>query len=136
MLIAPSAYRRHAARQRNPALCSLRTQSDARQLPQVQRVWQSNMEVYGADKVWRQLNREGVAVARCAVEQLRSQQGLQDARRGKAVRTTVSDPKCRARWTRSTGCFAPSGPISSGSRNQKVPDYVVVADRAALGPLQ
>ena len=51
------------------------------------------MQVYGADKVWRQLNREGVAVARCTVERLMRQQGLQGVRRGKAVRTTVPDLK-------------------------------------------
>jgi putative transposase len=56
-------------------------------------VWQANFQVYGADKVWRQLNREGVAVARCTVERLMRQQGLQGVRRGKAVRTTVPDPK-------------------------------------------
>ena len=50
------------------------------------------MQVYGADKVWRQLNREGVAVARCTVERLMRQRGLQDVRRGKAVRTTAPDP--------------------------------------------
>ena len=51
------------------------------------------MQVYGADKVWRQLKREGVAVARCTVERLMRQQGLQGVRRGKAVRTTVPDLK-------------------------------------------
>ncbi|WP_422010114.1 IS3 family transposase [Roseateles sp.] len=91
--IAPSAYWRHAARQRNPVLCSRRAQRDASLVPQVQRVWQANMQVYGADKVWHQLNREGVAVARCTVERLMRQEGLQGVRRGKAVRTTVPDPK-------------------------------------------
>ncbi len=56
-------------------------------------MWQANLQVYGADKVWRQLNREGVAVARCTVERLMRQQGLQGVRRGKTVRTTVPDPK-------------------------------------------
>jgi putative transposase len=51
------------------------------------------MQVYGADKVWRQLNREGVVVARCTVERLMRQGGQQGVRRGKAVRTTVPDPK-------------------------------------------
>lgn len=51
------------------------------------------MRVYGADKVWRQLQREDVVVARCTVERLMRQQGLQGARRGKAVRTTVPEPK-------------------------------------------
>ncbi|WP_422015542.1 IS3 family transposase [Roseateles sp.] len=91
--IAPSAYWRHAARRRNPVLCSRRAQRDASLAPQVRRVWQANMQVYGADKVWRQLNREGVVVARCTVERLMRQQGLQGVRRGKAVRTTVPDPK-------------------------------------------
>jgi len=51
------------------------------------------MQVYGADKVWRQLNREGIAVARCTVERLMREQGLQGVRRGKRVRTTVPDAK-------------------------------------------
>ena len=62
-------------------------------MPQVHRVWLANMQVYGADKVWLQLNREGVAVARCTVERLMRRQRLQGARRGKAQRTTVPDPK-------------------------------------------
>jgi putative transposase len=80
--VAPSAYRRHAARRREPAL-----------LPQVQRVYDQNLRVYGADKVWRQLRREGTAVARCTVERLMRLRGLQGVRRGKSVRTTVPDAK-------------------------------------------
>ena len=68
--VAPSAYRRHAARQRNPALQPARSQRDASLLPQVQRVYDQNPRVYGADKVWRQLRREGTAVARCTVKRL------------------------------------------------------------------
>ena len=59
----------------------------------IQRVWQANWQVYGADKVWRQMNREGIVVARCTVERLMRQLGLQGARRGKKVRTTISDSK-------------------------------------------
>jgi len=90
---APSAYRRHAARQRNPALLPARAQRDANLIPQVQRVYDANQRVYGADKVWRQLLREGVAVARCTVERLMRRLGLQGVRRGKGVRTTVPDAK-------------------------------------------
>ena len=93
MQIAPSAYWRHAARQRQPALRSQRAQRDAELAPQIQRVWQANLQVYGADKVWLQLNRQGVAVARCTVERLMRLQGLRGVRRGKAQRTTVADPK-------------------------------------------
>ncbi|WP_375140804.1 IS3 family transposase [Inhella proteolytica] len=91
--IAPSAYRRHAARQRNPALRSLRSQRDAVLAPQVHRVWQQNFRVYGADKVWHQLRREDVAVARCTVERLMRELGLRGVRRGKQQRTTVPDSK-------------------------------------------
>ncbi len=59
--------------------------------PHIQRVWNANMQVYGADKVWRQLNREGMVVARCTVERLMKRLGLRGARRGKTVRTTVAD---------------------------------------------
>ncbi len=93
MQVAPSAYRRHAARQRNPDLRSARAKQDEVLRPHIHRVWQANMQVYGADKVWRQLNREGIDVARCTVERLMRQQGLQGVRRGKRVRTTRSDPK-------------------------------------------
>ena len=89
--IAPSGYRRHAARQRNPELRCQRARRDALLMPQIERVWQANLEVYGADKVWRQMNREGITVARCTVERLMRQLGLQGVRRGKVMRTTISD---------------------------------------------
>lgn len=89
--VAPSAYRRHAARQRNPELRSARAKRDERLMPHIERVWQANMEVYGAKKVWKQMNREDIVVARCTVERLMRRLGLQGARRGKTVRTTVPD---------------------------------------------
>ena len=89
--IAPSCYRRHAAQIRDPALRCDRAKQDDELIPQVQRVWHANMQVYGADKVWKQLNREGIPVARCTVERLMRQLGLRGVRRGKVVRTTVSN---------------------------------------------
>ena len=91
--VAPSAYRRHAARRRNPALLSVRARRDAILLPHVQRVYDQNLQVYGADKVWRQLGREGTSVARCTVERLMRLLGLQGVRRGRSLRTTVPDAK-------------------------------------------
>jgi putative transposase len=91
--VAPSSYWRHAARLRNPALVPQRARRDAVLVDQVQRVHRANLQVYGARKVWRQLHREGVAVARCTVERLMRLKGLQGARRGKAVRTTTPDAK-------------------------------------------
>jgi putative transposase len=89
--IAPSGYRRYAAQQRNPALRCARAKRDDMLNPEIKRVWQTHMQVYGADKVWRQLNREGHPVARCTVERLMKRQGLQGVRRGKSVRTTITD---------------------------------------------
>ncbi|MEO9751208.1 MAG: IS3 family transposase [Marinobacter alexandrii] len=89
--IAPSAYRRHAARQRHPERCSDRAKRDERLIPEIERVWNANLRVYGADKVWKQMNREAIPVARCTVERLMRRLGLRGARRGKTVRTTVSD---------------------------------------------
>jgi putative transposase len=91
--VAPSGYRRHAARQRDPALRCARAQRDDVLMPEIERVWQANLQVYGADKVWRQMKREGTEVARCTVERLMSRLGLSGAVRGRVVRTTVPDPR-------------------------------------------
>ncbi len=91
--VAPSAYRRHAARQRRPELLCARAQRDAQLVQQIERVWGANHQVYGADKVWQQLQREGVTVARCTVERLMQRLGLRGVVRGKVVRTTVGDVK-------------------------------------------
>ncbi len=61
--------------------------------PHIERVWQANLQVYCADKVWKQLGRESLAVARCTVERLMRHQGLRGVMRGKVVRTTISDAK-------------------------------------------
>ncbi|MEQ1713870.1 MAG: IS3 family transposase [Hyphomicrobium sp.] len=91
--IAPSTYYAHAAREADPALRSRRAKTDEALMPQVQRVWDENFEVYGVRKVWRQLRREDFAVARCTVQRLMKRLGLRGVIRGKAVRTTLSDPK-------------------------------------------
>lgn len=89
--VAPSMYWRHAARQRNPALLCPRARRDAKLVADIERVWRSNRCVYGADKVWRALNRQGIRVARCTVERLMRARGLRGAMRGKKVRTTRPD---------------------------------------------
>jgi putative transposase len=93
MQIAPSGYWRHAARKLDPALQSARTQRDEVLSVEIERVWRANLQVYGADKVWRQLRRKGTDVARCTVERLMRRAGLRGVMRGKVVRTTVSDAK-------------------------------------------
>ena len=57
----------------------------------IRRVWDDNFQVYGARKVWRQLNREQIPVARCTVERLMRSSGLQGAVRGRKCRTTIAD---------------------------------------------
>ncbi len=91
--VAPSAYRRHAARLRNPELRSERAKRDETLCADICRVWKANRAVYGADKVWRQMHREDLPVARCTVERLMRGMGLQGVVRGKKVRTTHPDPE-------------------------------------------
>jgi transposase InsO family protein len=74
-------------------LLSPRAQRDGELMPKIEQVWKSNLQVYGADKVWKQMNRENVAVARCTVERLMRRLGLRGVRRGKVVRTTVRHDK-------------------------------------------
>lgn len=92
LLIAPSTYRAHAACGSDPGRASARTKRDALVRPEIKRVWEENFEVYGVRKIWRQLPREGMDVARCTVARLMRQMGLRGAVRGKAVRTTIRNP--------------------------------------------
>jgi transposase InsO family protein len=89
--IAPSTYYAHKARQADPSRLPERARRDAALKVEIQRVYNENRQVYGARKVWRQLHREGFPVARCTVERLMRQVGLQGVVRGKKVRTTIAD---------------------------------------------
>lgn len=87
--IAPSTY--YAARTRPPSTRAVR---DGELKPAILRVWEQNLAVYGADKVWDQLNKDGIRVARCTVERLMADLGLRGCRRGRVfVRTTVGDER-------------------------------------------
>lgn len=108
--VAPSAYRRAVARRRDPALRCMRARRDAVLEDHIERVWQANLQVYGARKVWRQLQREGIPVARCTVERLMRANGLRGARRGKAVRTTRADPAAPCPLDRVNRQFAAQRP--------------------------
>lgn len=82
--IAPNTY--WVAKKRPPSARSIR---DGELKIEILRVWGDNLEVYGADKVWTQLNREGFRVARCTVERLMRELGLSGARRGRAYKVTT-----------------------------------------------
>ena len=89
--IAPSTYYSHVAKRVDPEKLSARAKRDRVLKPEIARVFAENFEVYGARKVWRQLQREDVDVARCTVERLMRSMGLQGVIRGKPVRTTIAD---------------------------------------------
>ena len=89
--IAPSTYYEHKSREADPGRLPARTKRDQTLCVEIRRVWEDNFQVYGARKVWRQLQREGHAVARCTVEWLMKQLEIQGVRRGAKRWTTVCD---------------------------------------------
>ena len=90
--IAPSTYFLHKAQQHDATKRSARRRRDEDLRTAIQRVWDANQQVYGARKVWRQLQRDGWRVARCTVERLMRAMGLTGAVRGRAwVITTRAD---------------------------------------------
>ena len=91
MPIAPSTYYEHKVREANPERLPDRSKRDSALEIDIQRVWEENFEVYGARKIWRQLNREQIDVARCTVERLMKRLGIQGVMRGAKCWTTVSD---------------------------------------------
>jgi putative transposase len=92
LAIAPSTYHAHVAQRGDPEKASPRRRRDDFLRGQIRRVHAANFGVYGARKVWRQLGREGIAVARCTVERLMRGMGLRGVVRGRETRTTVSNP--------------------------------------------
>ena len=91
--ISPFGYRRYGARRRDTARLSKRAQREATLVLHIERVRQGNLRVCGADEVWMQMRREGIAVVRCTVERLMRRLSLRGVIRGKVVRTTISDLK-------------------------------------------
>lgn len=89
--IAPATYYTHRARRLDPELRPARAKRDEELSVDVRRVWQESFDgVYGAEKVWRELQREDVAVARCTVERLMRGMGLRGALRGRAFKITTT----------------------------------------------
>ena len=89
--IAPSTYYDHVAKRRDRSRMSGRARRDEELQVEVKRVFDSNFCVYGVRKVWWQLQREGLAVARCTVARLMRKMGLQGVIRGRSIRTTSSN---------------------------------------------
>jgi len=114
--IAPSTYYEHKSRQADPSRLPPRMQRDAELSGSIRRVWDENFRVYGARKVWRQLHREGIPVARCTVERLMHRVGLCGVVRGRKKRTTIAAdiaerPLDRNSWHLGpTSCGSPISP--------------------------
>ena len=90
--LSVSTYYWHKEREIHPEKIAKRSKRDQQLIPEIQRVWDENQQVYGAYKVWRQLQRENITVARCTVERLMKQIGIQGVSRAAAsTYTTISD---------------------------------------------
>lgn len=89
--IAPSTYYEQKRQQRQPERRSVRARRDEQLCGEIERVYEDNYRVYGTHKVWRQLNREGITVAKCTVRRLMRHMGIQGATRGRAFTTTQPD---------------------------------------------
>ncbi|PKG36709.1 IS3 family transposase [Psychrobacter sp. Sarcosine-3u-12] len=88
--IAPSTYHRAKDLESYPEKCSLRSQHDDFYISEIKRIWQDSKCRYGARKVWQQMKADGLKVARCTIERLMRQHGLQGVWRGKGKITTHS----------------------------------------------
>jgi len=89
--IAPSTYYRFKNLERNPEKQSDRVKRYESLAPEVQRVWDENRGVYGARKVWKQLNRESIPIGRWTVERLMKKLGIEGVVRGRSCKTTIPD---------------------------------------------
>ena len=93
LAIAPSSYHEHAARLADPGKRPARARRDDEMREAIKRVHENSFGLYGARKVWHQMRREGIKVAKCTVERLMRAMGLAGVRRGKTTVTTISNPK-------------------------------------------
>ena len=89
--IAPSTFYDHMAKLANPDLLSDRARRDEELKPEIERVFEENLSVYGVRKVWHQMRREGFDIARCTVTRLMKDLGLEGVVRGKKPKTTIPD---------------------------------------------
>ena len=109
--IAPSTYYAAKAKEVDPNQRSARELRDVTLRVEIERVWKENFSVYGAWKVWRQLDREGFEVTRCTVERLMRQMGLRGVVRGRrGKRTTIADPAATRPADRVQRNFTAAGP--------------------------
>lgn len=119
--IASSTYHEHAARRSDPERLPPRAKRDIRLRSEIRRVWDENFQVYGVRKVWRQLGREGIGVARCTTARLMAEMGLAGVIRGKPVKTTISNPAAPCPRHQVNRQFHASSPNALWAEPRKVP---------------
>ena len=90
--MSSSTYYEHKAREADPSRHPPRWHRDKQLKAEIERVWEENFRVYGVRKLWRQLLREGLKVARCTVARLMRELGIEGVVRGRRCKTTVADP--------------------------------------------
>ena len=89
--IAPATFYDNKAKQADPSRLSDRAKRDEQLKPEIERVFEENLKVYGARKIWHQMRREGFDIARCTVARLMKDIGIEGVIRGKKPRTTICD---------------------------------------------
>jgi transposase InsO family protein len=89
--IAPTTFYDNMAKQADPSRLSDRAKRDIKLKPEIERVFEENLRVYGARKIWHQMRREGFDIARCTVARLMKDIGIEGVIRGKKSKTTVPD---------------------------------------------
>jgi putative transposase len=114
--IAPSTYDEYKPREVEPKRLPARLQRDQNLCGEIRRVWEKNFRVYGVRKVWRQLNRKGISVARCTVARLIGDMRLQGAVRGRKFKTTILDTSAARPWIWSSATSRRVVRTSCGSR--------------------
>ena len=110
--VAPSTYYQCKAREGDDSRCTSRERRDRQLGGEVRRVWEENFRVYGVRKVWRQLQREGIVVARCTVARLMRALGLRGVVRGRRVKTTT--PVAKLACPADRGSSGPRGRTRCG----------------------
>jgi transposase InsO family protein len=114
--IAPSSYYERKARQADPTRLPARAPPEARLRPEIERVWRTHRRVYGAKKVWKQLHRETIPVARCTVARLMRELGLRASCGADGSRRRSPMPWRTVRGTWWSATSARRGRISCGWR--------------------
>jgi len=89
--IAPATFYDHLAKRADPSRLSDRAKRDAELKPEIERVFEENLSIYGVRKVWHQMRREGFDIARCTVARLMKDIGIEGVVRGKQPKTTIPD---------------------------------------------